>query len=153
MPELAAGSRIRITAADLGLDRAPFAFLGREGEYLLVRDGELTRYAISQLERVDLHAGTRSTVGKGLGLGALAGLGLGLGLAVVGKASCGSEQTCGTWWVAAPSGGIALGAMVGTVIGLSTRRDVWRELPLNTLRLGMRTRGWGVYRFQSAFRF
>ena len=143
VPALAAGQRVRISAAALGIHNQVGTLLEWRTDTVRVQPARrrtetlrLPRAAITQL---DVSMGKRSRIGRGalIGLFAGAAVGAGVGAAVGGGQNGDGGSYAGLGALVFGGIGAAGGLVVGTVIGAATTTDQWRRVLSDGVRVGL----------------
>jgi hypothetical protein len=157
--QLAPGGRVRVTAPDQGLARTEGTLEAIDGgELVLVLPARTRRVPIASVERLEVHAGQRSRPWRGAKIGFLVGaaaggiygFGVGAGDEGGGCDWSGSKAACGV--TAALAVGAA-GALVGGVVGALVKSDVWREVPVGQVRVGLAPQAGGRFALSASLAF
>lgn len=136
---LEVGSRIRITAPDMGIEQRPATVEAVRGNTLVVLADSTLNVPLASVARLDVYRGRKSFgVVKGAGYGALIGAGTGLVSGLIygasNEAECpvideSPEGPCPLLYgaVLGLAGGMT-GALVGFVAGALIKTDRWEEV-------------------------
>jgi len=140
------GQRVRVTVPSLGLNQHEESFSGVQGDTLVLAS---MRCPITDVERLDVHAGRRSRAVTGALVGAVAGLlaGVPLGMAEQSRYDCDPNNgfaPCIPPMPTIPVMLAALGAGVGAVTGAFIKTDRWEEVPLEQVRVSVAPQRGGV---------
>lgn len=139
------GSRVRITAPAVELDRTVGTLEGFSGDTILFApqaglvSGRQRRIPKALVERLELQAGERGHTGSGILLGMLGGLTI-VGFGVGSLVDCGDydQNLCRTVFGVV---GLGAGALIGGGIGASARSEAWIDFDL-AAPLGLGVVGW-----------
>jgi len=145
VPPIETGSRIRVTAPALGIDKLVGTSVEADATRIRVQaDDQASPMTISlaDMTRLEVSQGRKSNALKGLGVGALIGAPIGAVLGYLaspeqssGEAVCtGSTVSCVA--VGAAAVGVT-GALVGLGIGALAKSERWEEVPLDRLRVNI----------------
>jgi hypothetical protein len=130
--DVAAGTRVRVQSPCDPASRGRYCetVIGRvlpsNGDGLLVEDalGSTHRIDLANGSRLERSAGYRRHTLAGLGLGSLAGLATGAALAAGCTTGGEDDGFCSLYFLAA----VPAGALVGSLIGASTRTERWEAV-------------------------
>ena len=127
------GQRVRVTVPSHGLDNHEETFRSVRADTLVLSSGS---YPLSDVGRLDVHAGRHSHPWRGAAIGALS---LGIAGAVAAAITCNTlHESCKKGERAiATVGGAAAGAVLGAGVGLLIKTDKWEEVPLDGLRVSI----------------
>ena len=144
---LSPGTRVRVTAPSLLLDRQRGQLLTLGGDSLILRASDsdlgtrgtaprqwvISRDAVAQLER---SLGSRGHAGKGLLIGAGVGLAIGLVATDFGSSSslCQGSGDYGTVCAMIVGASTAGGALLGALFGAVARSERWEAVPAAEFR-------------------
>jgi hypothetical protein len=137
-PPLEPGTRVRVTAPALGIEKQVAMFESVRGDTLvMLADTRMIPCPLSSVTRIDRYHGRKSW---GWWKGALIGLGAGATAGAIWGAFEYEAGNCGSF---DESDCIVLGAiiigvpatLVGGVVGALIRTDRWEEVPLDQLRV------------------
>lgn len=153
-PPVTVGTRVRVTAPDLDIDKY-------DGTVTAVRSDTLTvgtlQVPLASVTRLDVHQGRKGNVGKGAIIGTLVGVPTGLALGILYQQACSdSIETGETCLALIPIGAVAVGlagALVGGTIGALIKTDRWEEVPLDQLRVSVGPQRDGRFGFGALVRF
>jgi len=143
--------RVRVTLTDDS--QVVGDYQGREGGgvTIVIFDVGTRFYDASEFRAIEISRGTRRSGSPWLGaaIGGLAGAGIG---GLLGAASnVMQEGGTGGYDTAAALGiGFAVGAVAGAIIGSGGKEEVWEEVSLQDLRLGIGSVRGGGWRFKVA---
>ena len=130
------GTRVRVTAPELDLERYDGTLVAARGDTLTVGT---VHVPLTSVTRLDVHRGRTGNWRKGAKIGALVGLPAGLAYGVlIHVAYCHDFDGDFECWPLAPLGAVAgglAGALVGGAVGALT--DRWEEVPLERLRVSL----------------
>ena len=159
------GTRVRVTAPVLGLDRREAVVEALRLDTLVLRTEATIAVPRTSLTRLETYSGRRGHPWRGAGIGALGGLLIGGAIGLV---------ACENYTVTTPTGvgncldsregaqiillaglgiGAAGGALLGAAVGALIKTDKWVEHPLDGLRLGLVPQPDGRMGFGAAHRF
>jgi hypothetical protein len=146
---LSGNREVRVTAPAAGLDRRRAIYRGVRDSALLIQLDTMRSVPLSQIERLELLVGTQNGSRAGMKIGMIVGVAAGVAAGIAGKASCDRDPDtepaiCSVWLVGGPTGGFALGAIVGTIIGGARKSDLWRDVPVSSLSFGPAPRARGM---------
>ena len=153
-PMVGVGTRVRVTAPELGFDNydGTVAAVGRDT--LTVGTVQVT---LASVTRLDVHLGRKGNWGRGAKIGTLVGLPTGLALGVVFQQVCSHSSDIGqTCWGLVPLGTVAVGLagyLVGGTIGALKKTDRWSEVPLERLHVSLTPQGDGRFALGLSVRF
>lgn len=148
------GTRVRVTVPEMGLRGYVAAVEGVTADSLVLSTGgALQKYPLAAVTRLDVSRGSRRNWGRGAAIGAASFGAIGVVLGVAYTVSCRNSPSIGCFDT--PEMGIPLmggllagaGALVGAVVGGSSRSERWEEVPLDRLRVSVvpqRGGGFGV---------
>ena len=143
VPPIETGSRIRVTAPALGVDKLVGTSVEADATRIRVQaDDQASPMTISltDVTRLEVSQGQKSRVGRGalIGLGVGAGVGAVLGFVLGSEACIDSGSTCPGFGALVVGGGLGiLGAGVGAGIGALIKSERWEEVPLDRLRVNI----------------
>ncbi len=148
------GQRVRVTAPDLGIKKQVATFEALHGD-TLVLGGDVTMYLpLASVMRLDVSRGRERQTHRGMliggAIGAAAGALWGAVEPVCEISDTGNKMGC------VVAGGLVLGLVgggVGALVGASIRTDVWREIPLDRLRVSFGPQRDGRFGFGASVRF
>jgi len=130
--QLQSGQRVRVTAADCGLDNQSATFEALRSDTLVLDTMNCPLVSVTHL---DVHRGRKSAAGLAAGIGF--GVGTAWAIALLSTPSiCNPVTPCGAGdWAKAIGllGGISAG--LGGLVGLVFRWDRWEEVSLDRLRV------------------
>lgn len=142
IPPVAPGTRVRVTAPDLGADKLIGTVVPSPVDTLMVRPTDrMTAIAIplASMTRLEVRYGQKAHLLLGAAIGFVAGAtSLGIGSAVVCSredSDCSEHQTVTFTALGGLSGG-AVGALLGSLI----HTDRWNRVPLERFRVGLAPR-------------
>jgi hypothetical protein len=144
-PRVAPGQRVRVTAPDVGLTRAPATLEAIDGGELVLRTDATRRVPLASVARLEMYAGRRSHWLLGAGIGFVAGAGATyLVLNPPGSSSTAlcdqsaNQDAIGTGECLGLTalGGVA-GAGLGALVGLFLKSDKWTDVPREGWRLSV----------------
>ena len=139
------GARVRVTAPDLGINKAIGVFEAVEGGTLVV--GTL-RLPLASVTRLEVHRGQKSRVGRGALIGAAVGAGSGAIIGAIAFSGSCIDNPDGCPAAGAAIGAIFLGLpglLVGTVVGALSKTDRWEAVPLDRIRVSFTPLGNGGF--------
>ena len=148
--QLRISARVRVTAPSAGLARYEGILTRLAADTLVVGT---TPIAVERVTRLEVSHGKRSNAAMGAAIGMLVGAGFGA-LAYLDPDESSCSGYCVTTRDLAPFfvGGFAFaGLVVGGVIGV--RREQWRPLPLDRLRVGIVPQRDGRFALGASVRF
>ena len=146
---LAAGTRVRVTAPVLGLERREAVVEALRFDTLVLRTEATIAIPPASLTRLEIHSGRHRHPWRGAGIGALGGLLIGGTIGFIacehytvttptGVGNClDSREGAQIILVAGLGLGAAGGALLGLGIGALIKTDKWVEHPLDDLRVGL----------------
>lgn len=135
------GDRVRVTAPTLNKRMIVGTVEKYSDSVLLVKsENKLISVPLSSVRRLDISRGEKDRRNLGMVLGIIAG-GIVSGAAFTKKPRC-TEclDFTGLDNALVVSGGVAIGAFVGALIGLTVKTDRWKRLRMNTT-LGLSSSG------------
>ncbi len=148
------GTRVRVTAPELDLDKYDGTVVAVRGDTLTVGTVQVP---LASVTRLDVHQGRKGNGGKGAIIGTLVGLPTGLALGVFYQQACSNSSDIGqTCLGLVPIGAVAVGlagALVGGTVGALMKTDRWSEVPLERLRVSLAPQGDGRFAFGLSVRF
>jgi len=124
---LGEGSRVRVTAPELGLRSRPATLVSADGDTVFVRTSGASLVAIprSALTRIEVRAGPGP---RPIARDALVGMGLGALAGAIAAATC-TDPECPAHFVEYATGaGAVFGLASGTAIGALSRTDRWEPV-------------------------
>ena len=139
---VAVGSRVRVSAAEVGAKPLIGSVVGLEPHAVLVRgerSGPPTRVALGPTTTIEVSGGRRSKAGRGAVLGAAVGAMPGL-LMTFGDYNTDPEYSPG----AVAAVGAAAGAVVGAAIGWALKSEKWLPAEAPSVTAGIAPRRGGV---------
>ncbi len=132
------GTRVRVTAPALGLDKQAATFETVIGDTLVLSVDSTTFFPLASVARLDVYRGRKSHSGRGAMIGALPG-------AVIGGVV--AHELCTDEWMAADKAaecallggviGAGVGMGVGAIVGSLIKTDRWVEVPLDRFRVSI----------------
>jgi len=138
-PPIETGSRIRVTAPALGVDKLVGTSVEVDATRIRVQaDDQAAAMTISLTEvtRLEVSQGRKSNALAGLGIGFLGGAAIG-GLVAMQFDEEGGDSSQGQYFLfGAVVGGAAFGA-IGAGIGALVKTERWEEVPLDRLRVSI----------------
>ena len=143
VPPIETGSRIRVTAPALGVDKLVGTSVEADATRIRVQaDDQAAPMTISltDVTRLEVSQGRKSNALKGLGIGALIGAPIGAVLGVLASEGSGENLCTGTTVACAAVGAAAVGvagALVGLGVGALIKSERWEEVPLDRLRVNI----------------
>ena len=153
-PPVTVGTRVRVTAPDLDIDKYDGTVAAVRGDTLTVGTVQVP---LASVTRLDVHKGRKGNVGKGAIIGTLVGVPTGLALGVFYQQACSNTSDIGETCLALiPIGAVAVGlagALVGGTIGALIKTDRWEEVPLDQLRVSFAPQRDGRFAFGLSVRF
>jgi len=153
-PPVTVGTRVRVTAPDLDVDKYDGTVAALRGDTLTVGTVQVP---LASVTRLDVHQGRKGNVGKGTIIGTLVGLPTGFALGVFYQQACSHASDIGeTCLPLIPIGVVAVGlagALVGGTIGSLIKTDRWEEVPLDRLRVSLGPQRDGRFGFGASVRF
>ena len=138
-PPLEPGTRVRITAPDLGIEKQQATFQALRGDTLAVTADSAMALSLSSVTRLDVYQGRKSW---GWWKGGLIGFfgGAGLGALVGASVDCQESALDSPEELCTGAGavvGAGVGLLVGAVAGALIKTDRWEEVPMDQLRLSL----------------
>lgn len=151
--QLAPGTRVRVTAPELGIEKQATTFQALRNDTLVVAADSTMHCPVASITRLEVLGGRRRHTWLGAGIGA--GVGLVAGAATGAIICADPDVWCSATGEAAALGagiGVASGALLGAGVGALFKTDRWEEVPLDRVRLSLRPR-WrgGAVRISIAF--
>ena len=150
---LASGSRVRVTASDCALSGQAATFRALRADTLFL---ETTQCPLASVTRLDVSIGRKRHALLGAGIGFAAGALVAVvacngGECVIGEGDddCCDEDLTGVF---AFFLGLA-GGGVGAITGYFIKTDLWEEIPLERLRLGLAPQRDGGFALGFSVRF
>ena len=147
------GTRVRVTAPELDLERYDGTLVAVRGDTLTVGT---VHVPLTSVTRLDVHRGRTGNWRKGAKIGALVGLPTGLALGVLFQQWCHSIGDVGDpCWVFVPASAVAVGlagGLVGAAVG-AFKRDRWEEVPLERLSVSLTPQRDGGFALGFSVRF
>ncbi|UCG87977.1 MAG: hypothetical protein JSW71_05380 [Gemmatimonadota bacterium] len=130
------GSRVRVTAPDLGIQRLAGTCLSLSQGAMAFEPEGLSPLAIAtvSITRLEISRGRKRKTVTGALVGIPAGLALALGVATIAGEEWQEEVNAGVWL--APAGAL-VGLVVGGTVGYTVKVDRWEEVPLDRLRVAV----------------
>lgn len=127
------GTRVRVTAADVRVDRRTGELLSLDADSLVLRTRSPERWVVPRdlLRQVEVSGGRQRRTMKGMAVGAALGLGIGLlGTGFGGSSSCeGSGDSYGQICAALVGASVLGGGLLGAGIGSLVTTERWVPLP------------------------
>ncbi len=136
-PPVAVGTRVRVTADPLAIDKYDGTLQGWADDSVTV---DTLQVALTQLTRLDVYRGRKSNARKValIGAASLASVGAAVALVVCSDGACESDGDYTALAVGVLTlGGAAGGALIGGIIGALIKSDRWEEVPLDQLRVSI----------------
>jgi hypothetical protein len=137
-PPIEAGSRIRVTAPDVGADKLVGMCVEVDATRLRVQAEEQASpltISLTDVTRLEVSQGRKSHALKGLLIGSIVGVSTGVVVGLVVAESCWDhEMECAAAGAAVVS---VTGALVGLGIGALSKSDRWEEIPLDRLQMSI----------------
>jgi len=148
-PHVEVGSRVRVTAIDLGLEKQSATFQGLRGDtldlFVALRGGSIVSVPLASVtEFATLQSTSRRTVTGAL-IGSAVGFSAGVIVLAVGHEGCEGggffswgRRYCGTASPQAELAAVAgalVGAGVGAVVGYLIKTDRWEQVSLDRVRV------------------
>lgn len=141
LPAHLLGQRARVVTDPTGMTDPPVGILSlltTDSVVLKTGDGVWQPFRLGPNARLEISRGITSKAGRGAGIGAIVG---GIGVAIIGASEC-ARQNDGSIIVVTPAQcalagalfGAGTGALVGMVIGSSSKTEQWVEVPARARR-------------------
>jgi hypothetical protein len=142
-PRLELGTRVRVYAPELGIERQSATFEALRGDTLVVVADSAMYCPLASVVRLDLYRGRGGHPWTGAALGFVAGAIAGGAAAIIScentLCSVGPDVVLG----GAGIGGLA-GGLLGAGVGALIKTDRWEEVPLDQLRVSVAPRRDGL---------
>ncbi len=153
VPDVGADDRVRITLEDDQQFTGTLMAQESRSLIVLVQGAGRQTFELGAIQRLELSHGMKreGNVWRGAGIGALIGA-AGGGLFVL-LSGVQSDAGGGANAAAAIAIGAGAGAIAGAIIGSGPEREDWREVPLESLQLGVGPVGNGKWGLVASFVF
>jgi hypothetical protein len=142
-PMLPTHSRVRVRALD-GRTLVG-TVLASDAEHVTLQfdrvsiqdDPQVLTIHSSDIQRIDLSVGSHRNAGKGFLIGTGIGLVGGLTLGAIAAHGCSGDDPCGLALIVVPMFTAPIGAVVGTLVGVVSKTDVWKPMALADHRVSL----------------
>jgi hypothetical protein len=129
------GDQIRFSSEILNYKSVKMTYHHQSDNTITFNDGKDYTVSISQIDKIHVKRGRKSNFLKGAGIGtftgATIGLVIGLGDDYFGSSLAGVGAIAGAF----------LGFVSGSLVGLMSKTDNWKEVPINDLKIGVLPNG------------
>ncbi len=143
-PPIETGSRIRVTAPALGVDKLVGHSVEADATQVRVQVEDQAApltISLADVTRFEVSQGRKSNALKGLGFGAVIGVSTGAVLGLLASSGESYDNPCEGNTVACAAVGAAAvgvtGALVGLGIGALTKSERWEDVPLDRLQVSL----------------
>jgi hypothetical protein len=129
------GETIRLSSEELNLNSQEVRYNNRSDSTISVYYIHDYSFFYSQIDKIQVKRGQKSNFSIGATVGTLSGAAIGLAL------GSGSDFFGSSLAGIGAAAGAVLGFVTGSLVGLSSKTDNWKEVPMKDLKIGVTTNG------------